>query len=85
MTIKCSDFASTGEVTPTCQIFQHEEIIFHMIRLLQCKYITLQIRHALKIIHYKNSTVCLHPQTAKANRGGQSYTQSVVKLVIKYK
>ena len=30
----------------------------------------------------KKSIVCLRPQIAKANRGGRSYTQSVVKLVI---
>ena len=32
----------------------------------------------------QNRTVCLRPQIAKGNRGGRSYTQSVVKLVIKY-
>ena len=47
-------------------------------------YITLQIRCTLQIFHYKNSAVSLRPQTAKANRSGRSYTQSVVKLVIKY-
>ena len=47
-------------------------------------YVTLQIRCTLQIIHYKNSTVSRRPQIAKANRGGWSYTQSVVKLVIKY-
>ena len=48
-------------------------------------YITLQIRRTLQIIHYKNSTVCLRPQMAKANLAvGGAITQSVVKLVIKY-
>jgi len=31
---------------------------------------------------YIKGTVCLRPQIAKANRGGRSYTQSVVKPVI---
>ena len=43
--------------------------------------IYLLIRRTFKIVHYKNSTVCLRPQIAKANRGGRSYTLSVVKLV----
>ena len=30
----------------------------------------------------KKSNVCLRPQIAKADRGGRSYTQSVVKPVI---
>jgi len=33
-------------------------------------------------IKYIKGTVCLRPQIAKANRGGRSYTQSVVKPVI---
>ena len=32
--------------------------------------------------HFKKGTVCFRPKIAKANRGGRSYTQSVVKLVI---
>jgi len=33
-------------------------------------------------IKYIKGTICLRPQIAKANRGGRSYTQSVVKPII---